>query len=261
MTIVFLGSGNVATHLAKSFFEVKVHQILQVFSPTLANAKTLADGVGAKYTDDPKEIFVEADLYMIALKDDAVGQIVAQMPKKLKGLIVHTSGTNDVMVLDKFDNFGVFYPLQTFKKNLEMAMENIPFLVEANSTINTQKLIDLAQAISPKVFVLDSNQRLNVHIAAVFACNFVNYLLTISHELLTKNGLELTIIEPLIQKTIENALTFKPENTQTGPAFRGDKTVVEKHFLALANDPQTTDFAQIYRLISQQIADRYASKC
>lgn len=251
MKIVFIGAGNVATHLAPALQAVG-HDIAQIYSRTESNACALAQLLNSKYTTNISEI-VEADLYFYTLADHALPTTIQGM-KTTTGIHVHTAGSVPMEIFGaKFQKHGVFYPLQTFSKNKKVSFEQIPIFVEANTAETTQTLLSIAKCISEKTFPASSTQRIKIHIAAVFACNFTNYFYTIASELTENEAISFDILHPLIAETAEKIKTIKPYDAQTGPARRNDKTTIENHLKIL----QDEKLRLIYELISNQIKEKY----
>ncbi|WP_412467892.1 Rossmann-like and DUF2520 domain-containing protein [Pedobacter sp. KLB.chiD] len=249
MKIVLLGSGNVATHLAKAL-KSKGEDVTQVYSPNLNHAKSLAGIVGAEGINDLTEIEEYADLYIISVKDDAIEGVVKSL-KKVTGLVVHTSGTTDINILSsQVDKAGVFYPLQTFSKDKEITFENIPLCIEANGENELAILKNLAAKISSVVYELNGEKRKVLHLAAVFACNFPNHLYALANKILNQNGLNFEIIRPLIAETADKVMGNLPENVQTGPAVRADESTLTKHLSMLTDMPELQN---IYQTLSNSI--------
>ncbi|RZA03238.1 MAG: DUF2520 domain-containing protein [Sphingobacteriaceae bacterium] len=249
MRITLVGSGNVATHLAAAFKNVG-HTIVQVYSRTLQNAALLAYHVKAEAIDDLKAISTDTDLFIIAIKDDAIGPLAEQLAVHQK-LIVHTSGATDLYSLLAFsDNVGVFYPLQTFSKTKEVDFRNVPLCIEAKDEAIVNTLEQLAQTISNKVYRVDSEKRKALHLAAVFACNFPNYLYNIAQQIIAKQGIDFELLRPLIQETAEKVQSADPTTVQTGPAIRNDEITMAMHRQLLDGEPE---LQQLYILLSQGI--------
>ncbi len=249
MRITLVGSGNVATHLAAAFKNAG-HSIMQVYSRDMQNAALLAYHVKADAIDDLQNINPDTDLFVIAVKDDAIGPVAEQLAI-YKKLMVHTSGAADLFTLLAFaDNVGVFYPLQTFSKTKELDFRNTPLCIEGNGDEITKQLQELAQTISNKVYLIDSPKRKTLHLAAVFACNFPNYLYNIAQQLLAKQGIDFELISPLIQETAEKVQFNLPANVQTGPAIRNDETTMAEHIKLLQDEPH---LQHLYELLSQGI--------
>ncbi|MDB5115920.1 MAG: Rossmann-like domain protein [Mucilaginibacter sp.] len=249
MRITIIGSGNVATHLAAAFKNAG-HYMVQVYSRNLQNASLLAYHVKADAIDDLKDINPETDLFVIAVKDDAIGPVAEQLASHQK-LMVHTSGATDLYTLLAFaDNVGIFYPLQTFSKTKEVDFRNVPLCVEGADENITKNLEQLAQTISNKVYRIDSARRKTLHLAAVFANNFPNYLYTIAQQILTQQQLDFELLRPLILETAQKVQEQLPAVVQTGPAVRNDKITMDNHLQLLKDEPA---LQELYKLLSQGI--------
>src|SRR5690606_12905700 len=196
MNIVVIGSGNIATHLGRAFVQAG-HRIVQVYSRNRANACALASLLIAEPTDDFSQIKPDADLYLLAVSDRAIIPLSRELPL-VQGLVVHCSGATPLHVLDRFANYGVIYPPQSFSKNVTIQLSEIPFGIEGNSSFTYGVLHQLMLAISSSSFACDTQQRLALHIAAVFANNFTNALYQISYDILTANGLPFHLLYPIL---------------------------------------------------------------
>jgi len=249
MDIVVLGSGNVATHLAQAL-KANGESVMQVYSQNLNHAKILADVVDAEAIDTFEALALDADLYIISVKDDAI-EAVAEQLKSVSGLVVHTSGTTDVRALSSHvKHAGVFYPLQTFSKTKTVSFENIPLCLEAIEPAQMQFLKSVAYKLSRSVYELDGEKRKALHLAAVFACNFPNHLYAMANQILEQHGLDFDIIRPLISETANKVMNDLPETVQTGPAIRGDEHTINQHLNMLNNLPELQG---IYQTLSNSI--------
>ncbi|HWW37684.1 Rossmann-like and DUF2520 domain-containing protein [Pedobacter sp.] len=254
MRIVCLGSGNVATHMALAFKSAGA-EFLQIWSKTLSHAEVLAVQTGATATDKLKDIDRNADVYIIAVKDDAIVEI-AEALKGIDGLIVHTSGATSIDVFKPaaIKHFGVLYPLQTFSKSKAVDFSKIPLCIEAGTAEIQILLKEVAKAISPLIYEVSSADRKLLHLAAVFACNFTNHLYHLGQEILQQSQLSFDLLRPLILETAEKVQTALPYDVQTGPAVRNDKHTLEKHLELLQNMPE---LAEIYKTLSKSIKKTY----
>jgi predicted short-subunit dehydrogenase-like oxidoreductase (DUF2520 family) len=249
MHITIIGSGNVATHLATAFKNAG-HSIVQVYSRDLQNASLLAYHVRAEATDSLYNIAPETDLFVIAIKDDAIEAIASELAKYGK-LIVHTSGATDLKVLlNHTQNAGVFYPLQTFSKTREVNFNTVPLCIEGADEHITSKLNELAYTITQNVYRINSAERRTLHLAAVFACNFPNYLYYLSQQLLAEKQLPFDLLRPLILETAEKVQEQLPAGVQTGPAIRNDEKTMAAHLQQLVEKPE---LQELYKLLSQGI--------
>ena len=252
LTIALVGAGNLATHLAKALTE-QGYPIAQVFSRTLLSAKCLADEIGAAYTNNLSEVINNADWYIVSLTDSA---FIEQLPhivkdKNKKALFVHTAGSIPMDIWKgHVERYGVFYPMQTFSKKREVNFKEIPLFIEANHREDVDLMLDIAHCISDKVYEASSKQRKNLHVAAVFACNFTNHMYALTSELLAKNDLPFEVMLPLIDETARKVHQLAPNEAQTGPARRGDAEVMEEHVRMLSELPE---LATLYKAVSDSI--------
>lgn len=253
LNFCFIGAGNLAFHLAKAL-HFNGFQINQVYNRTESSAKELAEITGSKYTSTLDEIDKSADIYIVAVKDSAIDEVLSQIDFQDK-LVVHCSGSLPVSVLEKHaKNFGVIYPLQTFSKKRVIDFKKIPVFIEANSSESLEILKNIAGAISEEVLVTNSEQRQHLHISAVFACNFVNHFYFIAGELLKSKNIGFDVLKPLILETALKVQELQPFEAQTGPAVRFDKNIIDKHLSKLAG---TEEYRQLYELISKSIFEHH----
>jgi predicted short-subunit dehydrogenase-like oxidoreductase (DUF2520 family) len=249
MKIAIIGAGNLATHLSLAL-QNSGEDIIQIFSRTAESASDLAGKLNAQYTTDVSCISNEADLYVYAVSDYALEDLLSENIAP-DALHVHTAGSVSIEIFQgKKHNFGVIYPLQTFSKNKELVFGNIPVFIEASSDENLKLLHDLTSKISEKVIELCSEERLKLHIAAVFACNFVNHFYGIAEALVAETGLSFDVLKPLILETADKMNYLNPKEAQTGPSKRNDRNVIDKHLLVLQNQPELQD---LYQALSQMI--------
>jgi len=155
------------------------------------------------------------------------------------------------ILASKAKNYGVFYPLQTFSIQKAVDFRSVPICIEANSPENLIKLKALADIISEQVVSVDSTQRRQLHLAAVFVCNFVNHFYSIGEKLLQEQQLDYSLLKPLILETAQKAMQFSPPTVQTGPAVRGNATITDQHLKMLEQHPE---WQQLYELISRDIS-------
>ncbi len=254
MRVVIIGAGNVATHLAIALD--RVCDVVQIYSYHIDNAKALAQLLkNAEAIDNVSQLLSNADLYIISVKDDAISNFVNGVEFST-GLWVHTSGSVSLDVLkQKFDKCGVFYPLQTFSKGVEVNISNIPFFIEGSTPIVCEEIKSVASLLSSKVCEADSNQRKTIHVAAVFGCNFVNHLWMHADEILKQSGFDFEILRPLIKATLSKTEKISPYDGQTGPARRGDEKTMLAHEQILEENK-----LNIYRLLSESIMSSYSDK-
>ncbi len=251
--VSFIGSGNVAFHLAKALYKAGA-VIDEVWSPNALHRQALAAEVEAKEADKLTALTTASDVYIIAVPDGRVAEVVAALPK-VKGIVAHTSGITSMQVVSKrFKNSGVFYPLQTFSKQRPVAVNEVPFCIEGNTEYATQTLTQLAAMLSKNIHAVSSDERKKLHLAAVFVSNFVNHLYQTANTITNENNLPFSLLIPLIEEVAAKIKTLSPAEAQTGPARRNDKKTIAVHREMLNAHP---DFEVLYNLITGQITKRY----
>jgi predicted short-subunit dehydrogenase-like oxidoreductase (DUF2520 family) len=245
----FIGAGNVAWHLSKAF-QAQGLELIQIWSRTQDSADRLATEVGAEAITKFSDMNQDIDLWIISVPDDAIETVLRNLMFIPKAL-VHTCGSISIEVLHgKAQQTGVLYPLQTFSKMRKVDMTEVPFCLETESEAFFRKLRTLAQRVSNNVFSISSGQRADLHLAAVFTCNFTNALFGISEQLLSEKDIPVRLLHPLMKETIEKAIEIGARKAQTGPALRNDQKIMNKHRKMLA---QKADLEALYNLLSKII--------
>jgi len=247
---IIIGAGNLATQLALALLEKGI-QVKQVYSRNFESARELAEKVNASFTNDLSQLFSEADLYIIAVKDSAIQEVLENLRLKEDHLIVHTAGSVPMSILEGFsNNYGVFYPLQTFSKNKKLDFSDIPICIEANHLANILKLEELGEKLSNTVTQINTDERKTLHLAAVFVNNFVNHLYAVGAEILHDKKLDFELLKPIIRETAGKIESIHPIDAQTGPAKRYDQSIIDAQLKMLHDKPE---FQKIYSFATESI--------
>lgn len=249
--ISIIGSGNVAWHLAPEL-ENAGHRITEVYSRNPQHAKKLQNRLyHAELNTNLDFSNSQSEIFILCISDDAIEEVAQEIVLPDHAMLIHTSGSQSINVLEysATENIGVFYPLQTFTKSKRISFKDIPILVESENSYSAQVLNKLGKSISKKVLKVSSKDRIAIHIAAVFACNFTNHLFARAENMLKDHGFEFELLRPLIAETINKGLDIGPKNAQTGPAARGDLKILDKHMAFL----EGSEHQELYRLITEKI--------
>jgi predicted short-subunit dehydrogenase-like oxidoreductase (DUF2520 family) len=254
MDIVIIGAGNVA-HCFGHLLKLHGHQILQVISRRKESAVELAESLHSTGTDDLLDINMEADVYIMAVSDAAIPELNDEL-RLGRRFVVHTAGAVPLDAIKKISlNTGVIYPLQSLRKEIRN-YPAIPLLVEAANDEVMRRLKSVAQSISPDIQEVNSHQRLQLHLAAVLCNNFTNHLIARAKNYCEKEGLDFTLLQPIIKETFDRLEKFPPEAVQTGPAVRNDESTMSRHRALLENE----DYLKlIYQVMSDSIYDLHRS--
>lgn len=244
--IIIIGSGNISWHLNKEFAQYDMPAIN-------IPARRFLEGDINQY----KEELGKGSIIIIAVIDSGISSIANKLYQENllqnNAIITHTSGSTSIDVLknNKYD-YGVFYPLQTFTKGIDVDFKTIPICIEGNKNDVEERLKNLASIISSKLYRLSSLQRKKLHIAAVFSCNFVNHLLGIAKQELEKEDIGFDLLFPLIDQTIEKAKANSPFEVQTGPAIRNDEAIMNWHIEDLEEEEK-----ELYKVLSRSIINKH----
>lgn len=250
--IILIGGGNLAGHLASVFSKTAGLQLVQVYNRTLDKIKSFE-----KFTEitDDIQALAKADLYVICVSDIGITEVSRNLPH-LNGLVVHTSGATPLSVLETHTRRGVWYPLQSFTTHRVPDFKEIPICIESHDPQDLLLLKQVAELISNAVYDIDSNQRMQLHLAAVMVNNFVNHLYYLGFDFLEKHQLPAQILFPLIKETAMRIHEVNPYDAQTGPAKRGDIPTMTRHLNLIEDDTQKA----LYKLISHSITQTYGKK-
>lgn len=253
LRVVLVGAGNVATHLGMALQKAG-YEIVQVFSRTEDSASALAGQLGTDYTVSLEALCPDADLYIVSVKDAVLQSLLPSVVKgREEALFVHTAGSMPMNVWEGIaTRYGVLYPMQTFSKQRPVDFRTVSFFVEANEADDLDTLKAMASSLGSKVYEASSEQRMSLHVAAVFACNFANHMYALSAKLLAKYGMPFEAMLPLIGETADKVHLLSPEEAQTGPAVRRDGNVMNKHLDLLADEPV---LQELYEKISKSIQE------
>ncbi len=245
--VVILGSGNVGTHLFKAFSNNPEFKIKQWYSRNIKDISPYSDFV--EITDQLNKL-VLADIYILAVSDDSIHDLSNHLTFTNR-LVCHTSGSKSKNELNQKNRAGVFYPLQTFTKEIEIDFSKIPICLESSNSEDMITLKKISKALGCSYYETDSNQREKLHLAAVFVNNFTNHMYTIAKDITDKSKIDFSILKPLISETVNKIYKLDPREAQTGPAIRGDNKTIDKHLVSLKSEKHK----QLYKLITDLIND------
>lgn len=250
--VTFIGAGNVAWHLAPALDNAG-YPVTVVYSRTAEHAEALSERLyGAEVTDSLDFSDSSSSIFIMAVADDAIPEVARELVLPEGAMLCHTSGTVSLEALSyaAAEYAGVWYPLQTFSKTRRLDLSEVPFLVEGDASHTTRELLRMAKAISKDVREANSAVRSRYHLAAVFACNFTNYLMLEAQKWITQQELDYTTLHPLIIETIQKSIDLGPLEAQTGPARRGDVQTIARHIELLGEDDE---MIALYRMLSDKI--------
>lgn len=241
-----------AFHVSRHLY-LAGHEIACIWSRSAEKALEVANASGSVVVTDTKEICGDADFYLLAVSDDAIAEVASRFSGGA-GIWMHCAGAVSMGQLGSyFKEHGVLYPIQTLSSQRDISLGDTPFLVEGSSPFVTRKIHKLASSLSRRVMEMDSEGRLKVHLAAVFANNFSNHMVAIASRLLAEEGGDISLLDALLRETFRKMAEVGPEEARTGPALRGDKDTMQKHLDLLKGHP---DWEKLYTFVSRDIRSR-----
>jgi predicted short-subunit dehydrogenase-like oxidoreductase (DUF2520 family) len=248
MNVVIFGSGNVATVLGL-LIKNAGHNILEVLSRHTEHAQVLADKLEAQAQPGISSITKNADIYIIAVSDGSIKNIASLLNLKNK-IVIHTSGATSKNVLEKTsDCYGVIYPLQSLRKDAKHTPQ-IPLLIDGNTPDVIKTITAFAETISKSVNYASDEDRIQIHLSAVFVSNFTNHLYALAADYCKKEGSDFSLLIPLISEVANRIANYDPKAVQTGPAVRYDVVTIQKHLELLSSHPR---LQKIYWMLTESI--------
>ncbi|HEY0433023.1 MAG TPA: F420-dependent NADP oxidoreductase [Chitinophagaceae bacterium] len=250
MDIVIIGTGNIATVLARRF-QAAGHRITQIFGRNAASASALAYQFNTTSTSYWSVVRKDADLYLVAVTDSAIADVAEHL--RLPGRVVaHTAAAVSKDVLRPVTaHFGVLYPLQSLRT--DSLTSSMPIVIDAADAVARATLTSLAASVSDQpVSEAGDEERLKLHVAAVFVNNFTNHLFKLAEEYCRDEGLDFSKLIPLIMETADRLKRGMPSGQQTGPAVRHDQETIDRHLATLAKYPRLQN---MYRVLTKSIQD------
>lgn len=255
MTISIIGAGNIAWHLTRAFEKAGVG-VNEVYARDINKALSLANSLYAAIAVNSLDFSKsDSNVFFLCVSDDAIAEVSLNLVLPPDGILVHTSGAKPLSILPEreFEGRGVFYPLQTFTKGVNVDFADIPVLIEGDSESTLITLNKIAKRLSRNVKMANSNERLIYHVSAVFSCNFTNHLWAISKEILESENLDFELLKPLIVETVNKMVRAShPADVQTGPAVRNDTSTINNHLRFLSDDE---DLLKVYTTLTESISD------
>ena len=256
MKISIVGAGNVSKLVTPKLYK-HGHEIHQICNRNIKKAQSIAKKVNAVAIDNLDRLETKIDLLIIMVSDNAISEVASKLKKRFSKsscLVVHSSGSISSKELATCKNYGVFYPLQTFKNFKTSDWAEIPILYTANTSPNRKKIKALATSLEMKSVIKSDKQRKAIHLSAVILNNFINHLFCLNNDWLDQNNSDFDLLIPLIQKTISNASEKDACKVQTGPAKRNDHEVIDAHLKSLTKHPQ---LKHLYKIFSDSIQKKY----
>jgi predicted short-subunit dehydrogenase-like oxidoreductase (DUF2520 family) len=249
-----VGSGNVASVMGRILL-TKNYSIHEVYSRSASHAQQLAEQLNAKPVTGLARLDTTADIYLVAVSDDALPGVATQLLLKDK-LVFHTAGAVSKEILkNTSENYGVLWPMKMIRKTMT-GLAPVTIVVDGSSETVTRRLEELAAVFSPIITRADDETRVKMHILASITSNFTNHLYHLAADYCAAENIDPTLFYPLIEETARQIQTHHPKEVQAGPAFRGDRQTIRKHLLLLEKYP---GIQKVYKAMTESIGSYFGN--
>jgi predicted short-subunit dehydrogenase-like oxidoreductase (DUF2520 family) len=200
---------------------------------------------GAEWPIAPRrsidDVAADSDVVLVAVSDRAIEDVVATIPET-NAIIIHPSGA-----LPALRGGFSLHPLKSLPPVGEPSdLEGTLLVFEgAHRAVAGQ----IAGSAGARFAEISREAKSRYHAGAVFGSNYIAALLDIAEELIGIEGAR-EDIAALARSAIDNWAAHTDGQRFTGPASRGDATVMQQHLDALRDRPE---LAEIYRLLAARI--------
>ena len=240
-----IGNGNLGYNFSIALEKVDGFNLYQWYGRSW-NGKKLNKSSINKLSELKK-----ADIFILAVSDSSISDILKHLNKNY--FVIHCSGATSIEVFNNFKRAGVMFPIQTINRRKNISFNDIPFCIEAKNKNDLELIKILVISLEGKYECLNSNQRANIHLSAVWINNFVNHMISKGKKICLENNISFSLMEPILKKTINQAINYNPDELQTGPAVRNDKDTLGLH-LNLIKD---VNDKKLYEIITKSIQKNY----
>ncbi|MEZ5013364.1 MAG: DUF2520 domain-containing protein [Chitinophagales bacterium] len=250
--IACIGTGNVAWRLSEALQEVGM-QIVAISGRDEQKAQELAVARQTNVYPFGAQL-PPCDLVLFAVRDDAIAS-VAEKYAGTDAIGMHASGAVPSEVLRVYgERFGAVWPMQSISRTHKPDLSNAFIAITGSDTVTAASLATCFAQLSNRVRVLSDEQRLVMHMSAVWIQNFTNHMFDIAAQLMEERRLEFADFMPLIEEHVQKLHTHSPAALQTGPAKRGEMEVMRMHEKLLSEHPE---WQRLYREISDSILKEF----
>lgn len=252
MDVVLIGAGNIAHVLGRELVR-SGHRIQTIWNRSSDKGKALADELGANCVTSLDQIPKNADLYVLAVTDAAVSELINSI-KIERGILVHTAGSVSTKLLSlAASHYGVIWPMKMIRSSMN-ELGTCTIILDGESADTIEQLRQVVQPFAERVATADDQMRIKMHLVAAITSNFSNHIYHLAADYCDKEDIDFSLFYPIIETTAIQIQTNKPADVQAGPAFRGDRVTIEKHRSLLTETPS---LLRIYDEISKSILEKF----
>ena len=242
--IAIIGAGKLAYSLTTALINSKYKISIVVSKHKLSALELAAKNNIEKYSNFLKDIPPSTNIFFLTVPDDQIHLVAEQLASLQfdfrKSLFVHFSGAQNVSVFKllqrKKANVASFHIMQTFPSIKIINMNGCFAAIETKSKLAQKFLTVLATRLKLNAINLKSNDKVNYHLAGVFASNFLVSNIFSTEMLLSKinnQKYSFEIVSPIINSTLKNVRSKGIKEALSGPIKRGDLKTIKTHSVLL----------------------------
>ena len=197
-----IGSGNAAWCMGHAFHDAGV-RITEVISRNSSSGIKLARNLNSEF-NSPGSANGTGDIYLLCVQDRYLTEISSSLTFK-PVLLLHCSGSVPLNAISGGKNHGVIYPVINMLAGVKNDFSKVPFCIESDSAAGLKMIRELCTTISSQNVVMNSGQRQQLHLAAVFVNNFTNACLNAAKQLSDREHFSFDLLKPLMYQTVQRA--------------------------------------------------------
>lgn len=256
-SINLIGAGRVGRALGRAWHSSGTFCVQDVLTRSMASAGQAAAFIGAGRAVTEMAEMRPADVWMLAVPDSQIAPAAAALAKALAAspesdraqpaqpvtLAFHCSGALASGELEPLRTLGwqlaSAHCLLSFA-NPDLALQQLagtPCALEGDPLAVTA-LEPAFESLGVRCFALAAEHKLLYHAGAVFATNFLPVLQDVAERLWQQSGMPPELAHQmratLLANAVHNIVALGPKGALTGPAARGDTSLVAAQGAAVA---------------------------
>lgn len=247
MNVGVIGTGNVGTSMAELLTNAG-HTVF-LYDENISQVQGSRDyiqtnvpGASVVICHALLDLAKQSEVLAFSVPDDHISGVAQQVVDAMdvsQKLAVHFSGVLSSTALGEgwCQTFS-FHPMKSYPQ-VDSSIEGVTFTLETGRHIGPayETLQKLFQSIGIHPMLIETQQKVRYHAAAVVASNLLVGLMACSHQM---SGLpDLTALLSLAQGTLNNIARNGVKEALTGPIARGDVQTVKKHLAALTAEERS----------------------
>ncbi|MDH3637091.1 MAG: DUF2520 domain-containing protein [Gammaproteobacteria bacterium] len=259
-TVAIIGPGRVGTAIGVLAPRYG-YRVVGVGGRRLETARRAAELIeGDPVACDILTAAARAELVLLTVSDDSIGTVAAELVEhealEEGASVVHLSGALSSTVIAAVRQLGCYvasaHPMQTFS-NVESAIRGLNgcyWFCEGDPEA-LETMGGLIAALDGHVVDISADRKVDYHLSAVFACNYLVVLMDVALTMAERAGIDRktawAALSPMIGLTLSNVGEMGARAALSGPIRRGDYDTIVSHLATLPS--QAEAIGDLYRVL------------